>query len=165
PLPAISRREGLSRPHRGKAGSVAGGSAVDWAPAAYAALVPTLFVPFSVDAYVLPRAGLTLLAGAAVGGLGLTARRGSLGSLRWPAVAVAAAAVIAAVASVAPNLSLVGEYSRYESLPVRLAYLALFVGAAWMGERRRIVTWFDVGCTVASCEALFQWLAVAPPRP
>ena len=134
-------------------------------PAAYAALVPTLFVPFSVDAYVLPRVGLTLLAGAALLGLGLTARGGSLGRLRWPAIVVAAAAVLAAVASVAPNLSLVGEFSRYESLPVRLAYLALFVGAAWIGERRRLVAWFVIGCTVASCEALFQWLTRTLARP
>jgi O-antigen ligase len=127
--------------------------------------MPTLFVPFSVDAYILPRVGLTLLAAATLFGLGLTAGRGALGSLRWPALGVALAAVLAAALSVAPNLSLVGEYSRYESLPVRLAYLGLFFGAAWIGERRRLVAWFVVGCAVASCEALFQWVTGAVARP
>jgi O-antigen ligase/polysaccharide polymerase Wzy-like membrane protein len=136
-----------------------------WAPAAYAGLAPILFIPFSVDAYILPRTGLTLLAGAVVGGLGLATGTGRLGRLRWPALAVALAALVAAAFSVAPALTLVGEYSRYESLPVRLAYLALFAGAAWTGERRRLVSWFLVGCSVASVEALAQWAAGSPARP
>jgi hypothetical protein len=73
--------------------------------------------------------------------------------------------VLAAVLSVAPNLSLIGDYSRYESLPVRLAYLGIFFGAAWIGDRRRLVAWFLVGCAVASCEALFQWATGALARP
>jgi hypothetical protein len=134
-------------------------------PAAYAGFTPVLFIPFSVDAYILPRVGLTLLSGAALFGLGLAAGTGQLGGLRWPALGVALAAVLAAIVSIAPNLSLIGEYSRYESLPVRLAYLGLFFGTAWLGDRRRLVAWFVVGCTVASCEALFQWATGALARP
>jgi hypothetical protein len=127
--------------------------------------MPTLFIPISVDAYILPRVGLTLLGAVTLFGLGMTVCRGAFGSLRWPALGVAVTAALAALLSVAPNLSLVGEYSRYESLPVRLAYLGLFFGAAWIGERRRLVAWFIVGCTVASCEALLQWVTGALPRP
>ena len=136
-----------------------------WLPAAYAVLMPTLFIPISVDAYILPRVGLTLVAAATLLGVGLTAGRGTLGGLRWPALGVAVAAVLAAVFSVAFNLSLIGDYSRYESLPVRLAYLGIFFGAAWIGERRRLVAWFLVGCAVASCEAVFQWATGALARP
>jgi hypothetical protein len=134
-------------------------------PAAYVGLVPVLFIPFSVDAYILPRVGLSLLAAATLLALGLAAGRGTLGRLRWPALGVAGAAVLAAIVSTAPNLSLIGEYSRYESLPMRLAYLGLFFGTAWLADRRRLVAWFVVGCTVASCEALFQWATGALARP
>ena len=127
--------------------------------------MPILFIPFSVDAYILPRVALTVLSGAVLFGVGLTAGRGTLGRLRWPALAVAAAAVLAAILSVAPNLALTGEYSRYESLPVRLAYLGLFFGTAWIGDRHRLVGWFIVGCAVASCEGLYQWATGALARP
>lgn len=127
-------------------------------PAAYAGLLPVVFIPISVDAYILPRVGLTLIFGALILGAGLVAGRLSLGSLRPPAIAVAAAALLALALSVAPNLSLVGEYGWYESAPVRLAYLGLFCGAAWIGEREWVVTWFLAGCAVASVEAVAEWL-------
>jgi O-antigen ligase len=135
-----------------------------WLPAAFAAMLPTLFIPISVDAYVLPRVSLALAGGGVVAGAGLVAGRRSLGALRWPALAVAAAAVLAAALSVAPAVSLAGAYGRYESLPVRLAYLGLFCGAAWLGERRRTVAAFLLGCGVASVEALYQAATHALPR-
>ena len=71
---------------------------------------------------------------------------------------------MAALATVAPALTLAGAYGRYESLPVRLAYLGLFCGAAWLGERRRTVAAFLLGCGVASTEALYQVATHALPR-
>ena len=164
-MPAISPLGGRPCARDGKARAGFAPRLIRWLPAAYAALVPTLFLSSSVDAYILPRTGLTVLAGAVLFGLGLSACAGAFGSLRWPALAVAATATLAAIASVAPNLSLVGEYSRYESLPVRLAYLGLFFGAAWIGERRRLVAGFILGCTVASSEAVLQWVTGALLRP
>jgi O-antigen ligase len=135
-----------------------------WLPAALAAMLPTLFIPISVDAYVLPRVSLALAGGGVLAGAGLVAGRRSMGALRWPALAVAGAAVLAAVLSVAPAVSLAGAYGRYESLPVRLAYVGLFCGAAWLGERRRTVAAFLLGCGVASVEALYQAATHALPR-
>jgi O-antigen ligase len=89
----------------------------------------------------------------------------SLGSLRTPAAAVGLAAVAAALLTVSPAASLAGTYGRYESLPMRLAYLGLFAGAAWLGERRRTVAAFLLGCGVASVEALYQAASHALPRP
>ena len=99
------------------------------APAVLAGSLPILFIPISVDAYVLPRTALVIAAGAAAAivGLWLPAEgRGPLGRQLPAALAVAAAAVIALLVSTSPVLSLVGSYSRYESLPVRLSYLLLF---------------------------------------
>src|SRR5262252_6874930 len=135
-----------------------------WLPAASAAMLPTLFIPISVDAYILPRVSLALVTGGLIAGAGAVAGRRSLGALRWPAVAAAAAAVLAALATVAPALTLAGAYGRYESLPVRLAYLGLFCGAAWLGERRRTVAAFLLGCGLASIEALYQAATHALPR-
>ena len=136
-----------------------------WLPALFAGLQPILFLPVAVDGFILPRAALTLLGGAAVFAAGLLCGRRRLGRLGLPSAAVAAAAVLAALVSVAPNLSLVGSYGRYESLPVRLAYLGLLVGAAWLGERRRLVTAFLAGCGLGSAEAVAQALMGALPRP
>src|SRR5262252_7146315 len=135
-----------------------------WLPAASAAMLPTLFIPISVDAYILPRVSLALVTGGLIAGAGAVAGRRSLGALRWPAVAAAAAAVLAALATVAPALTLAGAYGRYESLPVRLAYLGLFCGAAWLGERRRTVAAFLLGCGIASVEAIYQAATHALPR-
>jgi hypothetical protein len=135
-----------------------------WLPATLAGLLPTLFIPISVDAYVLPRATLALAGGGLLLGAGLLAGRRSLGALRLAALAVAVSAVAAGLLSTAPVLSLVGAYSRYESMPMRLAYLALFCGAAWLGERRRVVAAFLLGCGVAAAEALLQAATHALPR-
>jgi len=130
-----------------------------------AALLPTLFIPISVDAYVLPRVSLALAGAGVLAGAGLVAGRRSLGALRWPVLAAAAAGVLAAALSVAPAVSLAGAYGRYESLPVRLAYLGLLCGATWLGERRRTVAAFLLGCGVASVETLYQAATHALPRP
>jgi O-antigen ligase len=139
--------------------------AVRWLPAVIAGVLPLLFIPNSVDAYILPRTAVTVAgAGLLVAG-GLIWGRGSLGPLRLPALAVALVAILAAGLSVAPGLSLAGAYSRYESLPVRLAYLGLLCGAAWIGERERTVTAFLAGCAVVAVEALYQAATHALPRP
>ena len=136
-----------------------------WLPATVAFLLPTLFIPISVDAYVLPRASLALAGGGLLAAAGLVAGTRSLGRLRLPALAVASAAVAAGLLSTAPALTLVGAYSRYESLPVRLGYLGLLCGAAWLGERRRTVAAYLAGCGVASAEALVQAARHVPFRP
>ena len=126
--------------------------------------MPTLFIPISVDAYVLPRASLALAGGGLLIGAGLLAGRRSLEALRLPVLAVAGAAVVAAAFSIAPSVSVVGTYGRYESLPMRLAYLGLFCGAAWVGERERTTAAFVLGCALAAVEALFQAVTHALPR-
>lgn len=136
-----------------------------WLPAAVAGLLPVVFVPTAVDAYILPRVVLTLVGAGLLTGAGLLAGSCTLGSLRLPALAVATAAVLAAAFSVAPALSLAGGYGRYESLPVRLAYLGLFCGALWLGGRERVVSAFLAGCAVASVETLYQAATGALPRP
>jgi O-antigen ligase len=139
--------------------------AVRWLPAVIAALLPTLFVPIAVDAYVLPRAALTLAGGGCLVAAGLLAGQHSLGPLRVPVIAVVVVAIASAVVSVAPVVSLVGTYARYESLPVRLAYLGLFCGAAWIGDRGRVAIAFIAGCSVAAIETLYQAWTHSLPRP
>jgi hypothetical protein len=135
-----------------------------WLPALVAGLLPVLFVPVAVDAFILPRAALALVGGSAVFAAGFLWGRHRLGRLGPPAAACAAAAILAGVFSVAPNLSLVGAYGRYESTPMRLAYIGLLCGAAWLGERRRTVDAFLLGCGIASLEAIGQALLGALPR-
>jgi len=142
------------------------GRAGRWLPAAvavgFSGLLPVLFIPTSVDAYILPRTVLVLVVGLA--GLQLWPR---LGSLRWPLVLVAAAAVASCVFSVVPALSFTGSYSRYESLPVRIAYLGLFCwgAAAAPGASRWVVPSFILGCCVAAFEAGVEWITHSLPRP
>jgi O-antigen ligase len=135
-------------------------------PAVVAGALPLLFIPISVDSFILPRASLVLIgAGLGVVLTGWLRLRGEvlagLGPLRWAALAVAGAAVLAAALSVSPWLSLVGSYSRYESLPMRLAYLGLFASAVWLlrstADRQRVVSWFLAGCSLAAGEAVWQW--------
>lgn len=142
------------------------------APALVVGLIPVLFIPTSVDAYVLPRGSLVILAGcgAALFGLWLPGPgRGGLGSLGHAALGVAAAALFATAFSVNPTLSLVGGYGRYESLPMRLAYLLLFCLPVWLRptprQRRWPVSAYLAGCTVASLEALQQAYTGSPVRP
>ena len=118
-----------------------------------------------MDAYVLPRASLTLAGAGLLVAAGLLAGRRSLGTLRLPVLATVLAALVAGAFSIAPSVSLVGTYLRYESLPMRLAYVGLFCGAAWIGERERTTAAFVVGCALAAVKALFQALTHSPPRP
>jgi O-antigen ligase len=135
-------------------------------PAVVAGAVPVLFIPISVDSFILPRASLALIgAGLGTALAGWLSLRGELpaglGRLRWAALAVAGAALLSAAFSISPWLSLVGSYSRYESLPMRLAYLGLFASAVWLlrsgADRERVISWFLAGCSLAAVEAVWQW--------
>jgi len=65
-----------------------------------------------------------------------------------------------------PALSFTGSYSRYESLPVRVAYLGLFCwGAAASPASRWVVPAFILGCCVAAFEAVIEWGTGSLPRP
>jgi hypothetical protein len=147
--------------------------------AAYALAAPILFLPGLVDLYVLPRTSLVLLFAGGLSGLALArvarpADRPARGraSLGPPALAVAGAALLAALFSINPWLSLVGAYTRYESVLVRLAYLGLALGAATMlagpdrrRARRLVVLAFVLGCCVAAAEAAWQLATHSLPRP
>ena len=132
--------------------------------------LPVLFLPNLIDEFILPRVSL-VVAGACVGaGLALlTTSHPSLGRLRWPLVAAAAVAVLALAFSVAPATSYAGSYLRYESLPVRLAYLGLAAVPVWLlrddRSRDRVVAAFVLGTSIAALEALQQLLTSAPFRP
>ena len=52
----------------------------------------------------------------------------------------------------------------YGLTPMRLAYLGLLCGAAWLGQRQRVVNAFLAGCGLASLEAIAQALMGALPR-
>jgi len=139
-------------------------------PAAVALALPVLFIPTASDSFILPRAS-AVLAGAGVGlGVALLVSRGpSLGALRWPLAAAAAAAVLAFAFSISWPLGLAGSYTRYESLPVRLGYLGLLAMAAWLlrSERARqlVAVAFVLGTSIACLEAVSQWAGHAPFRP
>jgi O-antigen ligase len=124
-----------------------------------------VWVPVTTDSFILPRASLTLLGAGILAGLGLVTSRRPVRFLAWPMLAVAVAAVLSAVTSVAPSLSLTGDYSRYESLPVRLAYLGLLYGAARLAAPDTLVSGYLLGCGVAALEACYQALTGALPRP
>ncbi|HMJ40421.1 MAG TPA: O-antigen ligase family protein [Verrucomicrobiae bacterium] len=142
----------------------------EYFPAALALTLPTLFLPTAEDSFILPRASI-VIAGACLGAsLALLAPgRPPLGSLRWPLYAAAAAAILAFVFSVSWPLSFVGSYTRYESLPIRLAYLGLLAGAAWLLWEKRHRDWVVAalvfGTAVACIEALQQLLGDVPYRP
>lgn len=135
-------------------------------PVALAGVLPLLFIPIWVDSYILPRV-LLVLAGAVVGLVGVVgARRGVLGPLLWPALAVCAAAVVAGVLSVSPARSFFGLFTRYESWPVRVAYVGLFCAGAWSGvEWRRVADALCLGVGIAALEAIGQFLVGSPARP
>ena len=130
-------------------------------PAAIALALPTVFVPVAVDSYILPRAAI-VIAGAGLGcGLALLLPgRPSLGRLRLPLIAAAAAAVLAFAFSVSWPLSLEGSYTRYESLPIRLAYLGLLATPVWLlrdrAARDRVIPAFVIGTSIAAVQALGQ---------
>ena len=100
------------------------GRLAEYFPAALALTLPTAFLPTAEDSFILPRASL-VIAGACLGaGLALlTPGRVRLGSMRWPLYAAAGAAIVAFAFSVSWPLSFAGSYTRYESLPMRIAYL------------------------------------------
>ncbi len=145
------------------------GRAGEALPAIVAALFPILFIPTLTDAYILPRASLAIAGGCLLFGWGLVATGPGLGPLGRAALAVAAAAILAAVFSVSPLLSVVGSYARYESLLTRLSYLALFAGTAWLARtpasRQWTLTGFVFGCVLASIEAVYEAATGYPPRP
>jgi O-Antigen ligase len=134
-----------------------------------AGLFPVLQVPFAVDAYILPRV-LLLLVACAVGLLVCSLLlKGSVVALDFrlgfPAMAVAIAALVAIAFSVSLSTSLVGQYLRYESGVVRIGYVLLFCITVWLlsgadaRDRRRVVSWFLAGCLIASMEATYEWIA------
>jgi O-antigen ligase len=79
------------------------------------------------------------------------------------------AAGLAFVFSVSWPLGVAGSYTRYESLPVRLAYIGLFAAAVWLIRDSRARDWvviaFVFGTSVACVEAIGQSLTHAPFRP
>ena len=139
-------------------------------PSAAALGLPVVFIPILGDLYILPRASI-VIAGACLGtGLALlTPTTSPLGAIRWPLVAAAAAAVLALAFSVSWPLSLAGSYTRYESLPTRLAYIGLLASTAWLvrteGQRRVLVGAYVGGCSIAAIEALFMAYSHVPFRP
>ena len=139
-------------------------------PAIVALAIPTVFIPSAEDSFILPRVSI-VIAGACLGvGVALLAPGGlGLGRQRWPVAAAALAAVVSFALSISWPLSLAGAYSRYESLPVRLAYLGLFAAATWLPRDRRARDWVPpalvLGTSIACVEAIQEWLARVPFRP
>jgi O-antigen ligase len=139
-------------------------------PAAIALTLPIVFIPTASDSYILPRASI-VIAGACIGvGIAFLLPVGpSLGGLRWPLLAAAAAAVLAFITSVSWPLSLAGSYTRYESLPIRLSYLGLLASSVWLlrspRQRDLLVAGFVLGTSIACFQAWLQWLFHAPFRP
>ena len=139
-------------------------------PAVVALTLPLAFLPSAADTYILPRASIAV-AGACLGvGISLLIPSAAgLGNLRLPLAAAAAAALLAFAFSISWPLSLAGSYTRYESLPMRLAYLGLAGSAVWLLRRRferdAVVACFVFGTTVASLEAVQQAFAQVAFRP
>jgi O-antigen ligase len=150
------------RPLLGRLGS--------YLPAAVALVLPTAFLPAAEDSFILPRASI-VIAGACLGtGVALLAPGGpGLGKLRWPLIAAAGAAITAFLFSISWPLSLAGSYTRYESFPMRLAYLGLLAMAVWLLRGRRPRDWVVAalvfGTSVAALEALLQWSQQVSYRP
>src|ERR1700686_3265372 len=139
-------------------------------PAAIALALPAAFFPAAERSFILPRASI-VVAGACLGaGIALLSPGGpGLGRLRWPLAACAGAAVLAFVVSISRPLSFAGSYTRYESLPMRIAYLGLLAMAVWLIRSKRHREWVVValvfGTGVACLEALLQFAQQVPYRP
>src|SRR5258708_2462601 len=139
-------------------------------PAAIALAVPTAFWRAAEDSFILRRAWI-VVAGACLGaGISLLSPGGrGLGRLRWPLVAGAGAAVLAFLFSISRPLSFAGSYTRYESLPVRIAYVGLLAMAVWLMRTKRqrdwVVTALVFGTGVACLEALLQFAQQVSYRP
>jgi O-antigen ligase len=139
-------------------------------PAAIALGLPTAFLPAAEDSFILPRVSI-VVAGACLGaGIALLSPGGpGLGRLRWPLIVGVGAAVLAFLFSTSWPLSFAGSYTRYESLPVRIAYLGLFAGAVWLMRSKRPRDWVVAalvfGTAVACLESLLQFAQQVPYRP
>ncbi len=135
-------------------------------PAAIALALPLVFIPNAADSFILPRAAI-VIAGAGIGcALALLLPGApSLGPLRWPLAAAAGAALLAFAFSVNWPVSLMGSYTRYESLPIRLSYLALLAVPVWLlrdqRSRERVIPAFVFGTAIASLEALAQQIQLS----
>ncbi|HXJ49338.1 MAG TPA: O-antigen ligase family protein [Candidatus Acidoferrum sp.] len=139
-------------------------------PAAIALALPVAFLPAVEDSFILPRVSIVIIGACLGAGLALIVPTVvSLETMRWPVAAAAGAAIVAFVFSISWPLSLAGAYTRYESLPIRIAYLGLFTGAVWHLRTKRqrdlVVTAFVFGTAVACLEALLQWAQHMPYRP
>jgi len=146
-------------------------------PVVFAALLPILFIPTSVDAYILPRATLVFVFAPLLFGLGALSG-GRLGELRLPALAVVGAAILAWALSPAPQLGLVGAYGRYESVLMRICYVGLFFGAAWLkGPHNKrtaghsgtspdtVVKGLLIGASIVALEAIYEAVTKSLPVP
>src|SRR5207249_1957405 len=136
-------------------------------PSLVALTLPLVSLPIASDSYILPRASI-VIAGACLGiGLALLIPAGpSLGALRLPLLAAAAAALLAFTFSISWPLSLVGSFTRYESLPMRLSYLGLAASAVWL-LRTRLPQRFvraAAGLSVAAVGAAVLFILVSPLR-
>jgi hypothetical protein len=140
-------------------------------PSLVALTLPATSLPVTSDSYILPRASI-VIAGACLGvGLALVIPHSgsSLGVLRWPLLVAAAAAGLAFVFSVSWPLSAIGSYTRYESVPMRLAYLGLAASTVWLLrgglQRDAVGAAFVAGTTFVAFKAWLQWFNHAPFRP
>ena len=139
-------------------------------PAVVALGLPTAFIPTAEDSFILPRASIVIVGACLGSGITLLVPGGTgLGRLRWPLLAAAGTAILAFLFSVSWPLSLAGSYTRYESLPIRLAYLGLFAMAVWLLRERRSRDWVVAalvfGTAIACLEALLQLSQDVPYRP
>ena len=139
-------------------------------PAAIALALPVAFLPAAEDSFILPRASIVIIGACLGAGLALILPNVvRLETMRWPLAAAAAAAILAFAFSISWPLSLSGSYTRYESLPMRIAYLGLFAAAAWHMRSKRHRDWVVAalvfGTGVACLEALLQWAEQVPYRP
>jgi O-antigen ligase len=142
----------------------------NYLPAVVALGLPTAFIPTSEDSFILPRAAIVIVGACLGSGIALLAPgRTGLGRFRWPLLAAAGVAILAFLFSISWPLSLAGSYTRYESLPTRLAYLGLFATAVWLLRERRSRNWvvgaLVFGTAVACLEALLQLYENVPYRP
>ena len=139
-------------------------------PSLVALTLPLVSLPIASDSYILPRASI-VIAGACLGiGLALLISAGpSLGAWRLPLLAAAGAAMLAFVFSISWPLSLIGSFTRYESLPMRLGYVALAASAVWLLRTRLqqelVGATFVVGTSIVAFKAWLQWFNHAPFRP
>ncbi len=139
-------------------------------PAVIALVLPVAFLPSASDSYILPRASI-VIAGAflGVGVALLIPTAAGLGNLRLPLALAAAAAVLAFASSISWPLSFAGSYTRYESLPMRLAYLGLLASCLWLlrtpRQRDLVVAAFVFSTSVACIKAWIQWASHVPFRP